>query len=144
MDLELAGRTALVTGSYRGTGRGIAATLAAEGAHVIVHGFAPGQPYLGQLGPAWDLPRLAELTDVPAGTIAVAIRQMVLFTNGSPTGWMSVGQTAFRCFRPEADRVFPLAPGDEISFRAVSEAELASIRAADTTGDGGAVSERLP
>ena len=44
MDLGLAGRTALITGSYRGTGAGIAHVLAEEGAHVIVHGFEPGQP----------------------------------------------------------------------------------------------------
>jgi 3-oxoacyl-[acyl-carrier protein] reductase len=39
VDLGLRGKTALVTGSYRGTGRGIARVLAAEGASVIVHGF---------------------------------------------------------------------------------------------------------
>ena len=39
MDLELDGRVALVTGSYRGTGRAIAAALAAEGARVWLHGF---------------------------------------------------------------------------------------------------------
>ena len=44
MDLELAGRTALITGGYRGTGRGIAKVLADEGVHVIVHGFEAGQP----------------------------------------------------------------------------------------------------
>jgi len=43
MDLQLAGKTALITGSYRGTGRGIAGVLAAEGAHVVIHGFALGQ-----------------------------------------------------------------------------------------------------
>ncbi|MFT5266917.1 MAG: 3-oxoacyl-[acyl-carrier protein] reductase [Acidimicrobiales bacterium] len=43
MDLDLAGKTALVTGSYRGTGRGIARVLAAEGAHVLIHGFEAGQ-----------------------------------------------------------------------------------------------------
>lgn len=43
MDLGLAGRTALVSGSHRGTGMIIAATLAAEGARVLVHGLAPGQ-----------------------------------------------------------------------------------------------------
>ena len=42
MDLQLAGKAALVTGSYRGTGRMIAHALAAEGAHVGVHGFERG------------------------------------------------------------------------------------------------------
>ena len=44
MDLGLNNRRALVTGSYRGTGAGIARALADEGAHVLVHGFEPGQP----------------------------------------------------------------------------------------------------
>jgi NAD(P)-dependent dehydrogenase (short-subunit alcohol dehydrogenase family) len=43
MDLGLRGKTAFVTGSYRGTGAGIARFLAAEGATVFVHGFEPGQ-----------------------------------------------------------------------------------------------------
>jgi len=43
MDLELAGKTALVTGSYRGTGSAIAEGLAKEGVTVFVHGFDPGQ-----------------------------------------------------------------------------------------------------
>lgn len=33
-----------MSGSHRGTGAGIAQALAAEGAHVRVHGFEPGQP----------------------------------------------------------------------------------------------------
>jgi 3-oxoacyl-[acyl-carrier protein] reductase len=43
VDLGLDGRVALVTGSYRGTGAGIARMLAAEGATVLVHGLEPGQ-----------------------------------------------------------------------------------------------------
>jgi len=39
MDLNLTGRRALVTGSSRGTGAGIARILAREGATVFVHGF---------------------------------------------------------------------------------------------------------
>ncbi|MGE0387277.1 MAG: SDR family NAD(P)-dependent oxidoreductase [Gammaproteobacteria bacterium] len=51
MDLQLAGRVVLVTGSWRGTGAGIARVLAAEGATVIVHGLEPGQaaPVAGQI-----------------------------------------------------------------------------------------------
>ena len=43
MDLGLDDKTALVTGSYRGTGSGIARVLAREGARVIVHGLESGQ-----------------------------------------------------------------------------------------------------
>jgi 3-oxoacyl-[acyl-carrier protein] reductase len=45
MDLELTGKVALVTGSYRGTGLAIAARLGAEGARVMVHGFTPEQAH---------------------------------------------------------------------------------------------------
>ncbi len=38
MELQLDGRSALVTGSNRGTGSVIAETLEAEGAHVFLHG----------------------------------------------------------------------------------------------------------
>src|SRR5688500_2984609 len=38
MDLEIAGKRALVTGSTQGIGFAIAKLLAAEGAHVIVNG----------------------------------------------------------------------------------------------------------
>lgn len=44
MDLGLAGKVALVTGSWRGTGAGIAEILGREGCRVLVHGFEKGQP----------------------------------------------------------------------------------------------------
>jgi len=43
MDLGLSGTTALVTGSYRGTGQIIAKALLDEGVTVWVHGLEPGQ-----------------------------------------------------------------------------------------------------
>lgn len=39
MDLGLAQKIVLITGSYRGTGREMAKLFASEGAHVLVHGF---------------------------------------------------------------------------------------------------------
>jgi len=43
MDLQLTGKTALITGAHRGTGHVIAQHLAAEGAQVLLHGFTPEQ-----------------------------------------------------------------------------------------------------
>jgi 3-oxoacyl-[acyl-carrier protein] reductase len=42
MNLELNGKRALITGSYRGTGAGLARVMAREGAAVWVHGFEQG------------------------------------------------------------------------------------------------------
>jgi len=39
MDLALSGKRVLITGSYRGTGAGLARVLAAEGSTVWIHGF---------------------------------------------------------------------------------------------------------
>ncbi len=102
-------------------------------------GFAPGQPYLGELPQAWDIPRQTDLTPrVPEGAVTVAIRQIVLFAVSSPTGWWHLGQTTLQLFRPEAEMPFLLRPGDEVQFDSVDAERFARL------GDdpqGGAVSE---
>lgn len=121
-----------------------AAVAALSSARVRVQtiGFAPGQPYLGQLPSAWDIPRQAGLTDrVPAGALTVAIRQFVLFSVSAPTGWRHVGQTALSLFRPEAETPFVLRPGDEALFEAVSPEAFAACR--DAGPEGGATWEAL-
>ncbi len=111
---------------------------------VLTIGFAPGQPYLGTLGSHWDVPRLTELSpNVPQGALVAAVRQICLFSNDTPTGWRHVGQTAFRTFRPWSDTPFPLSPGDELLFHAISDAEYESITRANEDGSGGATSDVL-
>lgn len=118
------------------------AALCAAPLRVQTIGFAPGQPYLGELPPEWDIPRQTDLTPrVPEGALVVAIRQVVLFSVSTPTGWWHVGQTALRLFRPDAAEPFLLRPGDELRFHGVSPEELDNIR--DRDPEGGAVSERL-
>lgn len=105
---------------------------------VLTIGFAPGQPYLGELPSAWDIPRQVTLTKrVPEGALVVAIRQFVLFSAPTPTGWRHIGQTAFRCFRPESADPFALRPGDELTFPAVTRAQYEAILAGDRSGNGG-------
>ena len=109
---------------------------------VITLGYAPGQPYLGTLAPAWNIPRQSELTPrVPAGALVVAIQQLVLFTAAMPTGWRHIGSTAFRTFDPAREIPVALTPGDEITFTAIPEDALPDLRR-ETYG--GAKWELLP
>ena len=116
--------------------------IAATRVRVQTIGFAPGQPYLGELPEVWNIPRQTDLTDrVPVGALTVAIRQLVLFSVSTPTGWRHIGQTAFRPFRPEADAPFVLRPGDEVLFEAVDRDIYERLRGDGP--DGGAMSEAI-
>ncbi len=105
-------------------------------------GFAPGQPYLGQLPAEWNIPRQTTLTRrVPVGALTVAIRQLVLFSVPAPTGWRHIGQTAFRAFRPDVEDPFALRPGDEVLFEPVPTEALRHLQ--EDGPDGGARAEPL-
>ena len=111
---------------------------------VLTIGFAPGQPYMGELPEHWNIPRQQALTgSVPAGALIVAIRQLIIFTNAAPTGWRHVGQTAFQLFRQHQPKPFALSPGDELTFPAITPTELIKIRETSGAGNGGAVTEVL-
>lgn len=115
------------------------ATLCAAPVRVQTIGFAPGQPYLGQLPDNWDIPRQTGLTpQVPEGALVTAIRQLIVFSASTPTGWRHIGQTGLALFRPDAADPFLLRPGDEVLFSAASD--LDRLRAVP---DGGAVAEAL-
>lgn len=110
---------------------------------VLAIGFAPGQPYLGLLPETWNFPRQSGLTpQVPVGAVCVAVRQVVMFSIPSPTGWRQAGRAAFQTFQPESDTPFPLNPGDALRYMPVSEDEIAALLA---SGDpmGGATCEVL-
>lgn len=118
--------------------------LSAARVRVLTIGFAPGQPYLGELPEVWNLPRQQDLTPrVPEGALVLAIRQFVLFSAPNSTGWRHVGQTALRLFRPESDTPFALRAGDEVSFVPVDRERLEAIRARDDSGNGGAEVEAI-
>ena len=104
-------------------------SLCAADLRVLTIGFAPGQPYIGELPAPWNLPRQRHLTPrVPIGALGLAIRQMVLFAVDSQTGWRHVGQTAMRLFQPGAAQPFLLRPGDALRFEPVAPAILRGLR----------------
>ena len=118
--------------------------LAGHALRVLTIGFAPGQPYLGRLPERWDIPRQTELTpQVPKGAVVAAIRQIVLFTVTTPTGWRQIGQSAFEGFRPGAAEPFPLGVGDEVAFEPVAADELARWQARAAEGALAARAEAL-
>ena len=118
------------------------AEIAATRLRVQTIGFAPGQPYLGELPEHWAIPRQTELTPrVEVGALVVAIRQMTLFSTAAPTGWRQVARTALRPFQPESEEPFLLRPGDEVVFEPVDREVFERLR---DDPQGGAVAEVLP
>lgn len=84
MDLRLAGKRALVTGSSSGIGKGIAHMLAAEGCAVIVHGrnAARAQAVAEEIGAAGVA--LGDLaTDAGADAVAEAAGQVDIVVNNA-------------------------------------------------------------
>ena len=105
---------------------------------VMTIGFSPGQPYAGLLSEKWDIPRLAEVAkSVPKSALVCAIRQLIIFSNSTPTGWHHIGQTAFECFNSNRQKPILLKPGDEIAFVEINSSELYQINNDNADGLGG-------
>lgn len=109
--------------------------LSTSRVRVLTIGFAPGQPYMGELSETWNIPRQTGLTkSVPPGSLVIAIRQLITFTNAAPTGWRHIGQTAFKNFDTSAERPFALSPGDELVFPAIDRSALERLQAQGVSG----------
>ena len=100
--------------------------ICARPVRALALGYAPGQAYLGELAPHWNIDRQRDLTPrVETGALVTAVRQLIVFATTTPTGWRQIGMTRFHGFRPDdPDRPIILAPGDEVRFTPVSAAEL--------------------
>jgi KipI family sensor histidine kinase inhibitor len=96
--------------------------------HVYMLGFLPGQPYLGDLPPAFDMPRRrSPRTAIPAGSVGVAKRLVCIYPAQTPCGWHIVGRCAARLWQGEGPL---LQAGDEVRLRAVPAHMLGEALAA--------------
>ncbi len=102
---------------------------------VYMIGFLPGFPYMGDLPRELELPRREEpRTRVPAGSIAIATTQTVVYPCESPGGWHLIGRTPVPMFTLSREQPVLFRPGDEIRFKAVEAAEYDDIAARAAAG----------
>lgn len=100
-----------------------------EPAYVFMLGFAPGAPYIGMHDPALDIGRRdTPRTALPAGSVAIANCQTIIYPNVSPGGWHVIGTTPAALFFPDRDPPTLLAPGDTVRFVPISADEFAAYK----------------
>lgn len=98
-------------------------------AYVFMLGFAPGAPYIGIHDPKLTIGRRSTpRTDVPAGSVAIANLQTMIYPNLSPGGWHIIGATPLTLFNPDQDPATLLAPGDTVRFVPISQQEFLATR----------------
>lgn len=97
--------------------------------YVFMLGFAPGAPYIGLHDAQLDIARrTTPRTAVPAGSVAIANRQTVIYPNVSPGGWHIIGATPLVLFDPERSPAALLAPGNTVRFFPISPDRFRAMR----------------
>jgi inhibitor of KinA len=80
-------------------------------------GFLPGTAYCGRLDPRIVAPRLERPRErVPAGSVAIADGQTLVYPLASPGGWRLIGRTELKVFDPGADEPIRIRAGDRVRF----------------------------
>ena len=92
---------------------------------VLMIGFAPGHAYIGGLDAKLDVPRrAAPRAIVPAGSVAIANDQTVVYPYAISGGWNIIGRTPLTVFDAERQEPSLFCAGDRVRFRAISRAEF--------------------
>lgn len=80
-------------------------------------GFLPGTAYCGRLDPRITAPRLERPRErVPAGSVAIADGQTLVYPLASPGGWRLIGRTELTMFDPGAEDPFRIHAGDRVRY----------------------------
>jgi inhibitor of KinA len=96
---------------------------------VLMMGFAPGHAYMGGLDAKLTVPRRASpRAIVPAGSVAIANEQTVVYPYAISGGWNVIGRTPMVLFDAARTRPSLLWPGDRVRFRAITRAEFLDIQ----------------
>ena len=97
---------------------------------VLMMGFAPGHAYMGGLDAKLAVPRRASpRAIVPAGSVAIANEQTVVYPYAISGGWNVIGRTPMVLFDAARQRPSLLWPGDRVRFRVISREKFAEMAA---------------
>lgn len=103
---------------------------------VAMVGFTPGFAYLSGLDPTLATSRRGEpRPSTPPGSIHIGGAQAAIQCLAGPSGWHLLGRTPVRNFHPRRDPVFLIAPGDAVTFHAITPAEFADLDQAAARGE---------
>ena len=103
----------------------VAQRHAAAEYRVLMIGFAPGHAYMGGLDPALALSRRATpRAEVPAGSVAIANEQTVVYPYAISGGWNVIGRTPLVVFDAARQPPSLFGPGDRVRFRPITEKEF--------------------
>lgn len=103
---------------------------------VLMLGFLPGFPFLGELVPSLQLPRRATpRVRVPPGSVAVAGAMTAIYPWESPGGWHLIGNCPVPLFDARHSPPVLLQVGDRVTFRPISIDEFAQLETARQGGD---------
>ena len=106
----------------------IAALHCASEYRVLMVGFAPGHAYMGGLDPKLALPRRANpRAEVPAGSVAIANQQTVVYPYAISGGWSVLGRTPLAVFDAARERPSLFVAGDRVRFHAVTGEEFLEL-----------------
>jgi inhibitor of KinA len=95
---------------------------------VLMIGFAPGHAYMGGLDAKLAVPRRATpRAEVPAGSVAIANDQTVVYPYAIAGGWNVIGRTPLVVFDAFRARPSLFMTGDRVRFVPITKAQFMSF-----------------
>jgi inhibitor of KinA len=92
---------------------------------VLMIGFAPGHAYMGGLDAKLEVPRRASpRPEVPAGSVAIANDQTVVYPYAIAGGWNVIGRTPLVVFDAFRARPSLFMTGDRVRFVPITKAQF--------------------
>lgn len=91
-------------------------------------GAPSGSPLSDGPNMKWDVPRQkSPRTKIPAGSVALAGRQSLIYSTSAPGGWQLIGRTPLSLVDVKASRPVLYNPGDSIHYYSITKEEFRSL-----------------